>query len=52
MAIQYSWRDRRSRNACFEWSNRVFREDVLDRLLFLRSDDVREADWWWIFWHD
>ena len=46
-AIQYIQPGKPHQNACIERFNRTFREEVLDEHLFLRLEDVREANCWW-----
>lgn len=48
MAIQYIQPGKPNQNAYIERFNRTFREEVLDRHLFLRLDDLREAAYWWM----
>ena len=48
VAIQYIQPGKPNQNAYIERFNRTFREEVLDRHLFARLDDVREAAHWWM----
>jgi len=48
VALQYIQPGKPNQNAYIERFNRTFREEVLDRHLFARLDDVREAAHWWM----
>lgn len=48
MAIRYIQPGKPNQNGYIERFNRTFREEILDRHLFVRLDDVREAAWWWM----
>ena len=48
VALQYIQPGKPNQNAYIERFNRTFREEVLDRHLFVRLDDVREAAHWWM----
>jgi putative transposase len=47
VALQYIEPGKPNQNAYIERFNRTFREELLNRHLFLRLDDVREAAYWW-----
>jgi putative transposase len=48
MAIQYIQPGKPNQNAYIERFNRTFRDELLDRHLFTRLEDVREAVYWWM----
>ncbi|WP_161808826.1 integrase core domain-containing protein [Stenotrophomonas ginsengisoli] len=48
VALQYIQPGKPNQNAFIERFNRTFREEVLDRNLYVRLDDVREATYWWM----
>ena len=48
MAIQYIQPGKPNQNAYIERFNRTFREELLDRHMFTRLEDVREAVYWWM----
>ena len=48
MAIRYTQPGRPNQNGCIDRFNRTFREEILDRHLFVRLFEVREAAWWWM----
>lgn len=53
MAIQYIQPGKPNQNAFIERFNRTFREKLLDRYLFARLEDLREAaDWWMIEYNE
>jgi putative transposase len=41
-----------AQNAYIERFNRTFRDELLDRHLFTRLEDVREAVYWWMLEHN
>lgn len=47
VALQYIEPGKPNQNAYIERFNRTFREELLNRHIFLRLDDVREAAYWW-----
>lgn len=48
VALQYIQPGKPNQNAFIELFNRTYREEVLDRNLYARLDDVREATYWWM----